>query len=893
MKSKSRPSLRVLSLVLTVFLLSAMVTSAVYAATTISTVDSAGDVGYHYSSLALNSSGNPVISYYDYTNGDLKVAVCGNTTCTAGNILTTVDSAGDVGTYNSLALNTGGNPVISYYDGTNADLKVAVCGDATCTTKTLSTVDSAGSVGGYTSLALNSSGNPVISYRDYTNGHLKAAVCGNATCTAGNTLSTVDSAGDVGYYTSLALNSSGNPVISYYDWTNGDLKLSVFANDTSPTSTSTPTSTATEPLTPTPTSTATGTATETPTATPTRIIAPLATTDAASAVSATGATLNGTVNANNDSTTVTFEYGLDTSYGTTVTATQSPVIGIIDTAVSKAISGLTPNTTYHFRVAAANSADITNGGDLTFTTSAARAKVTTDAASAVTSTGATMNGTVNANNTSTTVTFEYGLDTSYGTNVTATQSPVAGTTDTAVSKAITSLTSNTTYHFRVVAANSTGTTNGDDLTFTTLNALVAIEFHNAVHTPLTSAASGESLHASATVTGTGAAVPTGQIAFTVFQNTSCTGTGDAAGTLNLNGSAVADPSQGVAMTPNGLSFKAHYNGDANYPAGDSPCTAISTSPYLTVLILSETTQPKNSDVLTKGISSITIQFNLDVLHDSATSEHSALNPLNYLLVSPGSNGTFETSACGPVGLKPDDRQTTVDSISYDPATFVATLHINHGVVLPGGTYRLFICGTTSITDPAQTSFLNNHTSDSILNFVVAKAKSNKLPDTGFAPDMITNLPFQPIAKAYSSTEMVLEIPSLAQKMVIVGVPQSETSWDVSWLGKMAGYLAGSAYPTWVGNTVLTGHVWDANNKPGPFINLKLLKYGEQIKISAFGQVYTYEVRENRPVTVDAVTTVFKHEDQAWVTLITCESYNPITGGYSYRRMVRAVLISVK
>jgi hypothetical protein len=118
-------------------------------------------------------------------------------------------------------------------------------------------------------------------------------------------------------------------------------------------------------------------------------------------------------------------------------------------------------------VVASNGAGPTNGDDLTFTTSAIAPTATTDAATLVTSTGATLNGTVNAHNDSSTVTFEYGLDTTYGTTATATQSPVTGTTDTAVSKTITGLTPNTTYHFRVVATNSAGPTNGSDLTFTT------------------------------------------------------------------------------------------------------------------------------------------------------------------------------------------------------------------------------------------------------------------------------------------------------------------------------------------------------------------------------------------------------------------------------------------
>jgi len=97
--------------------------------------------------------------------------------------------------------------------------------------------------------------------------------------------------------------------------------------------------------------------------------APGATTAAASSITSTGATLNGTVNAYNASTTVTFEYGLTTAYGSTATATQSPVTGSASTPVSKAISGLAPNTTYHFRVVANSIGGTTYGADLTFTTS--------------------------------------------------------------------------------------------------------------------------------------------------------------------------------------------------------------------------------------------------------------------------------------------------------------------------------------------------------------------------------------------------------------------------------------------------------------------------------------------------------------------------------------------
>ena len=61
---------------------------------------------------------------------------------------------------------------------------------------------------------------------------------------------------------------------------------------------------------------------------------PTATTDAASAIGSTGVTVNGTVNANGISSTVIFEYGLTEEYGSTISATQSPVSDSTETPVS-------------------------------------------------------------------------------------------------------------------------------------------------------------------------------------------------------------------------------------------------------------------------------------------------------------------------------------------------------------------------------------------------------------------------------------------------------------------------------------------------------------------------------------------------------------------------------
>lgn len=95
---------------------------------------------------------------------------------------------------------------------------------------------------------------------------------------------------------------------------------------------------------------------------------PSVTTGGATSVSSTSATLNGTVNPNRSSTTVTFEYGTTTSYGSTVSAAQSPITGASSQGVSAGVAGLKAGTTYHFRVKATNSLGTNYGGDKSFTT---------------------------------------------------------------------------------------------------------------------------------------------------------------------------------------------------------------------------------------------------------------------------------------------------------------------------------------------------------------------------------------------------------------------------------------------------------------------------------------------------------------------------------------------
>ncbi|MEX2013826.1 MAG: hypothetical protein WD896_00535, partial [Parcubacteria group bacterium] len=200
----------------------------------VQTISASGAIGRGLS-LVLDSSGFPVVSFYDETgrSGDgslLKLLHCNDANCAGGNESTeTVGSSlGALFSANtSLKLDSSGFPVISYWEATNNDLKVAHCNDANCAGENESIVspDTEGSVGRSSSLVLDSSGFPVVAYRDATNASLKVLHCGDANCSSGNTATSPDTAENPGNNPSLVLDSSGFPVVAHYESTNDDLKV--------------------------------------------------------------------------------------------------------------------------------------------------------------------------------------------------------------------------------------------------------------------------------------------------------------------------------------------------------------------------------------------------------------------------------------------------------------------------------------------------------------------------------------------------------------------------------------------------------------------------------------------------------------------------------------------
>ncbi len=162
--------------------------------------------------------------------------------------------------------------------------------------------------------------------------------------------------------------------------------------------------------------------------------------------------------------------------------------------------------------------------------------------------------------------------------------------------------------------------------------------------------------------------------------------------------------------------------------------------------------------------------------------------------------------------------------------------------------------------------------------------------TGFAPGRFTFIGPIPSANYYTPGNLELDIPSLKLEEVIVGVPTSSTGWDLTWLWNKVGWLEGTAYPTWLGNSVLTGHAYMPNGKPGPFMNIGQLIWGDQIIVHAYGTQYIYSVRYVALLPYDD-QSYLSHSDQSTLTLVTCKSYDEEKAAYRWHVVVRAVLTS--
>jgi DNA-binding beta-propeller fold protein YncE len=180
-------------------------------------------------------------------------------------------------------------------------------------------------------------------------------------------------------------------------------------------------------------------------------------------------TLNGMVNPDGEQvTSCQFEYGIEASYSNVAPCEPAAGSGSSPVAVHANVTGLTPLTSYHYRLVAGNANGSNPGFDETFT-APERPKIDDESVAGVTSSSAELEVELNPGGAETTYRFEYGPTTAYGTSLSGDAS--AGTGDTALRAQLRDLRPNTAYHYRIVAGNAVQReVIGPDRTFTTQSA---------------------------------------------------------------------------------------------------------------------------------------------------------------------------------------------------------------------------------------------------------------------------------------------------------------------------------------------------------------------------------------------------------------------------------------
>lgn len=196
---------------------------------------------------------------------------------------------------------------------------------------------------------------------------------------------------------------------------------------------------------------------------------PQSTGAAARNILTTTATLYGTINPGDLPTTVSFEYGTSTGYGTLVSV-PSPVVGNTGVEISVNIVNLSPGTPYHFRIKAENELGTTYGPDQTFVTYGQKPSFTAFVVASGRSSSASLVLNINPNHLATTLTVEYGVSESYGNTLIPFPNPFTGHLPMSVSFSVVDLIPGTLYHFRIKLENVIGITFTEDLTFKTYNA---------------------------------------------------------------------------------------------------------------------------------------------------------------------------------------------------------------------------------------------------------------------------------------------------------------------------------------------------------------------------------------------------------------------------------------
>lgn len=194
---------------------------------------------------------------------------------------------------------------------------------------------------------------------------------------------------------------------------------------------------------------------------------PVVTTSEISDILGTTASCGGTII--EEGTGTVLSRGVCWSVATTPTIEDSKTIdGAGAGKFISSLSHLIGGTTYYVRAYAKNKAGIGYGMAMSFKTLGQSPTATTNTATGINTSEAKINAVINSNYLSTEVSFEYGTTIFYSQSLIATERFVLNNENVPVSATLTNLAPGTTYHYRVKAVNSLGTTFGNDMSFTTL-----------------------------------------------------------------------------------------------------------------------------------------------------------------------------------------------------------------------------------------------------------------------------------------------------------------------------------------------------------------------------------------------------------------------------------------
>ncbi|HVM73151.1 MAG TPA: sortase [Anaerolineales bacterium] len=429
----------------------------------------------------------------------------------------------------------------------------------------------------------------------------------------------------------------------------------------------------------------------------------------------------------------------------------------------------------------------------------------------------------------------------------------------------------------------------------------------------------------ATITRSTGTVPiTGTVGWAITSGDTGTFTPSAACTLAGSGASVSCSVTYIANDAGSGShvLQATYNGDSNYGRSTASTTVAVVNDVAPVIVTDGVSYLTPSGYVTLGeaskmpqpVAQIKVTFNKDVVNitdpTDANYDKSVTNPANYRLLFVQSNFTVRTTSCNATA-NTFDHVMPITSVTYSDGLnhagpYVAT--ITFGTYTGGDAnfnndqnFRLFLCGTTSITDYDGKTLAGDGTNegtDFIRNFGMIGTglpyyMPSKIPQTGFAPGRVTVLPKQPADQAYEALGPVwLEIPKLGVEANITGIPQVNGTWDVTWLNNDVGWLEGSAYPSLSGNSVLTGHYFNSSGAAGPFRYLGMLALGDEIIVHSYGTHYVYRVANFQQVDPSDVKTMLKHEDKPWLTLVTCVDYLA-NNDFKYRLIVSAEFVGIQ